>query len=85
MTYRPSTLWIIVIPMNAKDGNRHIEIRVLVIDRWEAEGCDTSVRKVVSSDIPVSLCSSITGITEELNLDRLVTKGVLPEKGHNLV
>jgi hypothetical protein len=85
MTYWPSTLWIIVIPMNAKDRNRNIEIRVLIVDRWEAEGCDNPLGNVISSDIPVSLCPSVTWIAKELNLDRLVTQGVLPEKGHNLV
>ena len=40
MTYRPSTLWIVVIAVYAKDRNGNIEIGVLVVDSWEAEGCD---------------------------------------------
>jgi hypothetical protein len=85
MTYRSSALWIVVISMNAKDGNRNIEIWVFIIDRWEAEGCDNLFRKMPNSNIPVPLCSSVTWIAKELNLNRFVAKGVLPEKGHDLV
>ena len=85
MTYRTCTLRIIVIPVNAKDGNRNIEIRVFVVDRWEAECCDASFREMLNSNIPVSLCSSVIWVTKELNLNRLVAKGVLPEKSHDLV
>lgn len=84
--YRPSTLGIIVITMNAEDRNCNIEIWVFVVDCWEAESHDHSFREIKKkSNVPVSLCSPVVWIAKELKLNSLVTKRVLPEKSHNLV
>jgi hypothetical protein len=44
--YRPSTLGIIVVTMNAEDGNGNIEIWVFVVNGWEAESHNHSFREI---------------------------------------
>lgn len=90
VTHRPCTLWVVVISVDGKHGERNVQIRVFIVDSWEAMEVTTrtsaarcSRRCLRHSRVPRWL--SVVGITQELDLNWAVSKGVLPQQSHDLV
>ena len=76
---------IIMIPMNREDRNRHINIRILIVDMIELPAYHQPLHPLQPSRHSHSPIKLLTGITQHLQLTRLLAITVHTQTAHHLI